>query len=152
MEEKIYRVVGAALTGAFTGLLATVLWRWATYADQQTCADSVSLCIPVYGFAGLGLWLVLCPLVLFLALRPLGVVPRVITVPACLFVQGCTLAVLAPLSGQEYPEASVVTLTLLALGPALVAVCTVPQWGWVGRAGLGTMALTYLAIHYAMMS
>ncbi|MFF3013269.1 hypothetical protein [Streptomyces sp. NPDC057939] len=134
MEEKIHRVVGTTLTGAFTGWVATVLWQWATYADEQACAGSVSLCIPGYGFAGLGLWLVLCPLVFFLALRPLGVVPRVSTVPACFFVQGCTLAVLAPLSVREYPEASVVNLTLLAWAPPSWPSARSPRGaGWGGR-------------------
>lgn len=128
-----------------TAVLATLLWQWATYADRQVCADRVSLCIPRYGFAGLGLWLVLCPLVFFLALRPLGVVPHGTTVPASFFTQACTPAVLGRLSAQEYPETSVVSLAMLALGPALVAVRTVPRGGgWAGRA--------YPVLSYAAVS
>ncbi|MGW6577454.1 hypothetical protein ACWGAN_35505 [Streptomyces sp. NPDC054945] len=78
----------------------------------------------------------------------LGVVPRVTTVPACLFLQTAAPAILAPLSAEDSPEPSMVTLGLLGLGPALVALCTIPAWRRAGQVGVGTLLLSFLLLHH----
>ncbi|MGW5343232.1 hypothetical protein [Streptomyces sp. HUAS TT3] len=132
-------VAGAAVAGAFTGWWATGLWQWAVESHERSCADSTALCLTPYPFAGFASWLVLALAVSFFALRPPGVGTRAATVPASVFLQTFSLAVLAVFSREEYVELSAVVLALLGIGPALVAMCTVPGWRRGGVAGLGVL-------------
>ncbi|PWK63080.1 hypothetical protein BCL76_12324 [Streptomyces sp. CG 926] len=77
--------------------------------------------------------------------------PRVTTVPACLFLQTAAPAILAPLSAENYPEPSMAPQDLLGQGPALVALCTIPAWRRAGQVGVGTLLLSFLLLHHLMV-
>ncbi|MCX4545833.1 hypothetical protein [Streptomyces sp. NBC_01565] len=134
--NKAYGVLGSALTGAATGYLAMRIWQAADAADTRSCADNPSLCLTFYPLAGVLSWTVLAVLVFVVALRLLGVRPRGATVPACFALQAYGLALLGPL-GTGVPRPSVLTLAAMALGPALVAVCTEPRWRRGGGVAIG---------------
>lgn len=134
--SRIVRVAGAACVGAVTGWWGTGLWQWAVESDERACESSTSLCLTLYPLAGFGSWLVLALTVFFFALRALDMGPRLLAVPACVFLQCSSLAVLSLSSRHEYAELSAVSLTVLALGPALVAACTVSEWRRAAAAAL----------------
>ncbi|MFK0252047.1 hypothetical protein [Streptomyces sp. NPDC090445] len=148
----VFKVAGAACVGAFTGWWATGLWQWAVESDERACEDSPSVCLTLYPPAGFGSWLVLASIVFFFALSLLDVRPRSATVPACVFLQTVSLAVLSLFSQHEYVELSAVALAVLGLGPALVAVCTIPGWRRVGATGIGALLATGLVTYFWAVS
>ncbi|MET9569682.1 hypothetical protein ABZY34_11175 [Streptomyces virginiae] len=140
--HKTYRVLGALLVGAFTGWLALGLWQWADGEQKRSCADDKTVCITLYPLIGVGLWAVLAVLVLAVALPLLGVRPRGTVTVAAFALQAYAIAIIGPLAPRDVPDATAPNMIALALGPALVAVCTVPQWR---RAGLITTAVLVVA-------
>ncbi|MFE1555571.1 hypothetical protein ACFW6V_11315 [Streptomyces sp. NPDC058734] len=137
--DKIYSVVGGTLSGLFTGYLAMGLWWWGATEDGR-CESGPTICLPVYQFTAFVAWFAAAVVFFVIALRLLDVRPRTATVPACLALQMYALALLAPLSPHDYPEPSLLTLSALAAGPGLVALCTFPDRRRRGLAATGALA------------
>ncbi|MFB6861073.1 hypothetical protein ACFCZQ_33025 [Streptomyces virginiae] len=147
--NKAYGVLGSALTGALTGWLALALWQWADAEDKRTCEDSTSVCLTPYPLIGIGLWVVLAVVVLAVALPLLGVRPRGTVTVAAFSLQAYAIAILGPLAPHDVPATDAPNLITLALGPALVAVCTVPGWrraGFIATAVLVVAAFITLGV------
>ncbi|EFL16431.1 hypothetical protein [Streptomyces sp. C] len=136
--DKIYSVVGGTLSGLFTGYLAMGLWWWGATEDAR-CETGTTICLPVYQFIAFVSWFAVAVVFFVIALRLLDVRPRTATLPACLALQMYALTLLAPLSAHGYPEPSLLTFSALAAGPALVALCTFPDWRRRGLAATGVL-------------
>ncbi|MFJ7159812.1 hypothetical protein ACIQUQ_33350 [Streptomyces sp. NPDC101118] len=136
---KFYGVLaGSAIAGAVTGWTARALWLWAMAEEQRDCADAVSLCLSLYPFAGMGLWIVLGVPMLLLALWALRVRPLKAAAMGAFALQWFLIAVLAGMSRQELPASAALTIGVLAAGPVLVVLCTDPARR---RAGLTAVAI-----------
>ncbi|MFJ2821884.1 hypothetical protein ACIO7M_12290 [Streptomyces toxytricini] len=145
--SKIYGVLaGSAVAGAVTGWMARVLWLWSIAEDERSCADSVTLCFSLYPLAGIGLWVFLAAPVLLLALWLLDVRPLKATVTASLALQWFIIVVLAGLSRHALPESVALNVGVMAVGPPLVALCTVPARRRVGLAAVGVLVLMGLSL------
>ncbi|MGW1771337.1 hypothetical protein [Streptomyces sp. NPDC002104] len=107
--------------------MGLTLWQWADTADARACEESTSICFTAFPLIALGLWVFLAVLMFAVALGLLGVRPLKVTAPACVALQLYAIFLL-PLLGDDPPQPSVITLTVLALVPVLVAACTVPAW------------------------
>ncbi|MFF8260220.1 hypothetical protein [Streptomyces virginiae] len=140
--NKAFGVLGSALAGALTGWLALALWQWADAEEKRTCADSQSVCITFHPLIGILTWVALAAVVLAVVLPLLGVRPRKSVTAAALALQAYALAIIGPLAPHDVPDTDAPNLITLALGPALVAVCSVPAWR---RAGLITVAVLVVA-------
>ncbi|MER6313577.1 hypothetical protein ABT237_07380 [Streptomyces sp. NPDC001581] len=137
--NKAYGVLGSALTGALTGWLALGLWQWADAEDKRSCADSTSVCLTHYPLTGVLSWAVLAVIVFAIALPLLGVRPRKAVTTAAFGLQAYAIAIIGPLAPRDVPDTNAVNLIALALGPALVAVCTVPAWRRAGLIAIGVL-------------
>ncbi|MEC4571663.1 hypothetical protein [Streptomyces virginiae] len=147
--DKTYRAVGALVVGAFTGWLALGLWEWADGEQKRSCANDTAVCVTPYPLIGIGLWVVLAVLVLAVALPLLGVRPRKTVTVAAFSLQAYAIAILGSLAPRDVPATDAPNLIALALGPALVAVCTVPGWrraGFVAAAVLVVAAFITLGV------
>ncbi|MCX5410155.1 hypothetical protein OHA37_00010 [Streptomyces sp. NBC_00335] len=143
--SKGYSVLGSALTGAVTGWMGLALWQWADAADARACEESTSICFTAFPFIGIGLWAFLAVLMFAVALGLLGVRPLKVTVPACVALQMYALLLL-PFLGDDVPQPSAATLTVLALVAVLVAVCTVPAWRRAGLVATGVLMLASFVV------
>ncbi|MGW6870399.1 hypothetical protein [Streptomyces sp. NPDC054901] len=145
--NKIYGVMaGSALAGAVTGWLARILWLWAIAEDERSCADSVTICFTLYPLAGIGLWVVLGTAVLLLAFWMLNVSPLKRMVLAAFALQWFTIVVLAGSSRDDLPESMALTVGLMAVGPALIALCADPARRWAGRIAIGLLVASGLTL------
>lgn len=145
--SKIYGVLaGSAVAGAVTGWMARVLWLWSIAEDERSCADSVTLCFSLYPLAGIGLWVFLAVPVLLLALWLLDVRPLKATVTASLALQWFIIVVLAGLSRQDLPESVALNVGVMAVGPALVALCGDPARRRVGLTTVGVLVMVGLSL------
>ncbi|MFB6519677.1 hypothetical protein [Streptomyces sp. NPDC056401] len=93
-----------------------------------------------YPFIGIGLWAFLAVFMFAVVLGLLGVRPLKVPVPACVALHMYALLFL-PVLGDDVPQPSVVTLTVLALVAVLVTVSAIPAWRRVGLVAAGVLML-----------